>query len=108
MATSVSGPGSYGPVTSKPVAVPGGEPTHLPGFLLEAPTVYWLGNCLSSPERMLNVHPVDGTSCQFSITESPGKFELGCTGAQHSEPGNYNTKQGPFELSADCDVRYAN
>ncbi|MBI3205525.1 MAG: hypothetical protein HYZ29_28555 [Myxococcales bacterium] len=108
MATSVNGPGSYGPITSKPVAVPGGDPTHLPGFLLEAPTVYWLGNCLSSPERMLNVHPIDGTSCKFSITESPGKFELSCTGAQHSEPGNYYTKQGPFELSADCDVRYVN
>lgn len=106
VAPNVSGPGSYGPLTSKPIAQIGEGPAYLPDFHLTAPTVYWLGNCADSPERLMDVHPIAGTSCTFSIADNPGKFELACTGAEHSETGNFYVKQGTFELSSDCDVRY--
>lgn len=105
-ASKVNGHGKYGPVSSKPIAQVGDGPAFLPDFHLMAPIVYWLGNCASSPERLMDVHPVAGTSCTFSIAENPGKFEIKCTDAMHSETGHFYEKQGSFELSSDCDVRY--
>lgn len=106
MAPNVGGPGSYGPVSSKPIAQVGDGPAYLPDFHLVAPTVYWLGNCADSPERLMDVHPIAGTACSFTIADNPGKFQIQCTGAEHSETGHFYVKQGSFELSSDCDVRY--
>lgn len=104
----VSGPGTYGPIVSKPVKLPGGEPSLLPEFSLTVPTLYWFGNCLNKPGNLFEVHPIDGTSCTYKVTENPGKLEVSCKGAQHSEPAMVYWKQGDFNLSADCDVRYVN
>lgn len=108
MAVNVSGPGSYGPFTSKPVNVAGGDPGFLPGFHLEAPTLYWLGNCLSAPDNLFDIQPSNATSCSFTIAENPGKFHIECTNADHKEAQTFYSKTGSFDLTSDCDVRYVN
>jgi hypothetical protein len=106
MATNVDGPGTYGPVVSTPLPSATAEPKFLPDFHLDVPTIYWMLNCLNSPQNRLDTRPTDGTSCTFTIAENPGKFEIRCTDALHSETVSAYFKKGDFTLSSDCDVRY--
>lgn len=103
-ARGVTGPGEWASAPVRQQVSDDGQTEYHPDFVLDAPNVAFLGNCLAFASRSFSVVPTQETACSFSISEEPGRFELNCTQARHREPGH--EVDGEFRLSADCDVRY--
>jgi hypothetical protein len=101
----VTGPGTYGPFATRRYS----EQLLLPWFELRLPLLYYGGSgaCLTLYNREPMVaRASEGTTCTYTISESPGTFELDCTDAEHAEVAPPYLKRGDFHLEADCDVRY--
>lgn len=109
----VSGPGTYGPHTSRIGFVNGAtEAIHLPELQYTAPLVWYGWSCLSYGDAVQVFsqasETLDPTECTWTIDESPGKFTLDCENTWlRAGRTDAASQDNAFHLEADCDVRYA-
>ncbi len=105
-ARDVAKAGAYGPVAAAPRGA-----VFVPGFSLQLPMALlpeWYGAfnaCQQLYTQRAEAYAEQGTTCTWTISESPGRFELDCADAAYREPGSAVPERGKFHLAADCDVR---
>lgn len=112
-ADGVTGPGTYGPVSS---AFVGPAQEHrVPSLSFRYPAVWDVYDTFGFPAGCMvgaqgqttAIEAVDGTSCSFTLAEQPGRFSVDCVNALYT-PGvvGLGAGSGAFHLETDCDVRY--